>query len=59
MTLTVAGTRNGVTAVQMDFCRTGVSVDTLTAALRQARLARLRLLDVMEAALPAERGNQV
>ena len=59
MTLTVAGTRNGVTAVQLEVSTTGVSVDTLTAALQQARMARLRLLDVMEAALPAERGNQV
>ena len=59
MTLTVAGTRNGVTAVQLDVSGTGVSVDTLTAALRQARMARLQLLDVMEAALPAERGTQV
>ena len=59
MTLTVAGTRNGVTAVQMDVSRTGVSVGTLTAALQQARMARLQLLDVMEAAMPAERGNQV
>ena len=34
-------------------------MDTLGAALERARVARLHLLDVMEAALPTERGNQV
>ena len=59
MTLTVAGTRNGITAVQLDVARTDVTVETLTAALHQARTARLQMLGVMEAALPAERGDQV
>jgi polyribonucleotide nucleotidyltransferase len=37
----------------------GVDVETLSAALERARVARLHLLDVMEAALPSERGDQV
>ena len=36
----------------------GVAVETLSAALQRAKAARLHLLAVMEAALPAERGDQ-
>ena len=47
MDFKVCGTRNGITAVQMDIKLTGVSRETLEAALGQAREARLYILDEM------------
>lgn len=49
----VAGTRKGITAVQLDCKLPGLRVDTLVQALVPARAARLSLLDVMEAAVAA------
>ncbi|MEQ8980945.1 MAG: polyribonucleotide nucleotidyltransferase [Deltaproteobacteria bacterium] len=47
MDFKVCGTREGVTAVQMDIKLTGVSRETLEAALGQAREGRLYILDEM------------
>jgi len=48
MDFKVAGTREGVTAIQMDIKITGLSYDILTRALEQARDGRLHILDVMQ-----------
>jgi polyribonucleotide nucleotidyltransferase len=48
MDFKVAGTRDGVTALQMDLKTRGVSVETLQAALAQAREGRLYILRKME-----------
>jgi len=48
MDFKVAGTRDGVTAMQMDLKIRGVSVETLQEALRQAREGRLYILRKME-----------
>ncbi len=48
MDFKVAGTRDGVTALQMDLKIQGVSVDTLQRALTQAREGRLYILKKME-----------
>jgi polyribonucleotide nucleotidyltransferase len=48
MDFKVAGTREGITALQMDIKIKGVSGQLLTEALEQARLARLHILDSME-----------
>jgi polyribonucleotide nucleotidyltransferase len=53
MDFKVAGTRGGITALQMDIKVTGVSRDLMAKALEQARAGRLHILDRMDAALAA------
>ena len=48
----VAGTRDGVTALQMDNKAGGITRAILEQALSQARAARMQILDSMEAAIP-------
>ncbi len=55
MDFKVAGTRHGVTALQMDIKVKGISREIMAQALEQARLARLKILDVMEECIPAPR----
>ncbi|HXJ17424.1 MAG TPA: polyribonucleotide nucleotidyltransferase [Candidatus Polarisedimenticolia bacterium] len=47
MDFKVAGTRQGITALQMDIKVSGVSVQMMREALAQARKARLEILDIM------------
>ena len=47
MDFKVAGTREGVTAIQMDIKISGLSPELLRDALQKAREARLHILDVM------------
>ena len=55
MDFKVAGTREFITALQLDTKIDGIPADVLAAALHQAREARLRILDVIEATIPAPR----
>lgn len=55
MDFKVAGTRNGITALQMDIKVTGINAQILADALQQAKDGRLYILDKMEAAIPAPR----
>src|SRR5215469_15022168 len=55
MDFKVAGTRAGVTAIQMDNKAGGVTKDVMRQALHQARDARLFVLSVMNKALDAPR----
>jgi polyribonucleotide nucleotidyltransferase len=55
MDFKVAGSRNGITALQMDIKISGVSFDILADALAQAKRGRLFILDKMLAVLPAPR----
>jgi polyribonucleotide nucleotidyltransferase len=48
MDFKVAGTREGVTAIQMDIKAGGIPVPILVEALEGARKARLQILDVLE-----------
>lgn len=57
MDFKVAGTTEGVTAVQMDVKVDGVPVSVLTEALVQAKKARLEIIDVLLKAIPASRKN--
>ena len=57
MDLKVAGTRDGVTAVQMDVKIDGITIPMLTEAVAQAKAARMQILDVMAAVLPAPRAE--
>src|SRR5438874_170867 len=51
MDFKVAGTRAGITALQMDIKVTGISIGMMREALAQAKKARLEILDTMEKTL--------
>ena len=51
MDFKVAGTRTGITALQMDIKVFGVSIDMMREALAQAQKARFEILDIMEATI--------
>jgi polyribonucleotide nucleotidyltransferase len=51
MDFKVAGTREGITALQMDIKVGGVSVNMMREALAQAKKARLEILDIMDKTL--------
>ncbi len=55
MDFKVAGTRRGVTALQMDIKVSGLTPEVFRRALEQARRGRMHILDKMEAALPGPR----
>src|SRR4029453_5560171 len=55
MDFKVAGTREFVTAIQLDMKVTGLPGDVLAGALQQARDARFQIPDVMEAPIEAPR----
>ncbi|MBP6978887.1 MAG: polyribonucleotide nucleotidyltransferase [Lentimicrobiaceae bacterium] len=55
MDFKVTGTRDGVTACQMDIKVEGLSFQVLTEALEQARKGRLHILDVMAEAIAVPR----
>jgi polyribonucleotide nucleotidyltransferase len=57
MDFKVAGTRAGVTALQMDIKIAGLSYEILAEALEQARQARMQILDVIQATIPAPRAE--
>ena len=55
MDFKVCGTRDGITACQMDIKVDGLSYDVLAKALEQARQGRLHILDHIESTIPAPR----
>ena len=55
MDFKVAGTRQGITALQMDIKVAGVSIAMMREALAQARKARLQILDIMDKTLSSAR----
>ena len=55
MDFKVAGTRDGVTAVQMDVKVSGISLPILKEAFEKAKMARLQILDVIEAEIKTPR----
>ena len=55
MDFKVAGTEDAITALQLDTKIDGIPADVLTAALAQARKARLEILEVMNACIPQSR----
>jgi len=55
MDFKVAGTRGGITALQMDTKLKGLSLEIVERTLRQAQPARLSILNVMNQALSASR----
>lgn len=55
MDFKVAGTRAGITALQLDTKLEGIPEKVLSDALKQAKDARMEILDVIEAELPGPR----
>ncbi len=55
MDFKVAGTRDGITALQMDIKITGVTQEIMRSALEQARQAREFILDTMAEVMPSSR----
>ncbi len=55
MDFKIAGTRAGITAIQMDTKTMGITTEIVVQTLSQAKDARLQILDVMAKAIPAVR----
>jgi polyribonucleotide nucleotidyltransferase len=55
MDFKVAGTTNGITAIQLDIKLKGISTEILEKALNQARQARLSILEIMQQTLSSSR----
>jgi polyribonucleotide nucleotidyltransferase len=57
MDFKVAGTREGITAFQMDMKIRGISLDIMKNAIEQARIGRLHILDKMDAVIEHPRAQ--
>jgi polyribonucleotide nucleotidyltransferase len=57
MDFKVAGTPQGITALQMDIKVSGITLEIMRQALAQARAGRLEILDAMARVLPAPRAS--
>ena len=57
MDFKVAGTRNGITALQMDIKIEGITKEIMDIALQQAFGARVHILNVMDQAIDVHRGD--
>ena len=55
MDFKVAGTREGITAIQMDIKIEGITREIMEIALKQAHSARIHIIDVMEKEIPEPR----
>lgn len=57
MDFKIAGTRQGITAIQMDTKTHGIPLDVVRQTLGQALKARLQILDAIEHTIPAPRAE--
>jgi len=57
MDFKVAGTRTGVTSIQMDIKIAGLDFGIVSQALEKAKKARLHILDIMDKAIPQPRSQ--
>lgn len=57
MDFKVAGTENGITAIQMDIKIKGINQDILKTALEQARIGRIKILNLMLEVIDMPREN--
>ncbi len=55
MDFKVCGTRDGITGFQLDLKLPGIPIDLLCEGMERNRIARMKILDVMEACIPAPR----
>jgi polyribonucleotide nucleotidyltransferase len=57
MDFKVSGTRNGITAIQMDTKTSGLPMQVVRDTFAKAKIARMKILDVIEACIPAPRAE--
>ena len=57
MDFKIAGTKNGITAIQLDLKLQGISIELLKSALEQAEKGRLHILEKMVAVCPSYRAE--
>ena len=57
MDFKVAGDRSGITTFQLDIKCEGLTIETMSRALQQAKVGRLHILDKMESALAVHRSE--
>lgn len=57
MDFKAAGTENGITALQMDVKVDGITVEMLEAVLKQSKINRKEILEIMLSTIPAPREN--
>ena len=57
MDFKITGTRNGITAIQLDIKREGITLDMITKTFEASTKARLQILDKMESVLAAPRAE--
>lgn len=57
MDFKIAGSRDGITAIQMDTKTLGLSMDIVEQTLTQGKIARLEILNAMEAVIAAPRAE--
>lgn len=57
MDFKIAGTRDGITAIQMDTKTKGLTLQICKETLAQAKIARLQILDVIESVIAAPRAE--
>ncbi len=57
MDFKVAGTRDGITAFQMDIKISGLSFEIMAEALEKAKAARMKILDIMEETIARPRDD--
>jgi polyribonucleotide nucleotidyltransferase len=57
MDFKVAGTREGVTSIQMDIKIEGLDFKVISEALEKAKTARLHILDIMQQTIPGPRSQ--
>lgn len=55
MDFKIAGTRNGITAIQLDIKPAGIPLDIICESLYPARQGRLQILEHMECEISAPR----
>ena len=55
MDFKVCGTRNGITAIQLDLKTRGLSLEQIRKTFELAKVNRLQIIDMIEAAIPAPR----
>ncbi|HEY0798070.1 MAG TPA: polyribonucleotide nucleotidyltransferase, partial [Candidatus Baltobacteraceae bacterium] len=57
MDFKVAGTVDGITAIQMDIKVQGITIDIMREALVQAKASRLAIIEILKETLPAHRAE--
>lgn len=57
MDFKITGTANGITAIQLDTKTDGLPRDVVRETITRAKTARLKVLDIMQAAIPAPRAE--